>query len=60
LPLIFVGAFAFEFIKEKFKLNKFIHFFLACFASTAVGLFIVLFLTPWVVAGAIYLLYFAW
>lgn len=60
LPLIFVGAFAFDFFSKKFNsLNKFINFFFACFAATALGLFIVLFLIPWVVPGVFYLLYFA-
>ncbi len=60
LPLIFVGAFAFDFFSKKFNsLNKFINFFFACFMATALGLFIVLFLIPWVVPGVFYLLYFA-
>ncbi len=58
LPLAFVGAFAFEYLDKKFKWNQYIKFFLSCFSSTAVGLFIVLFLIPWVIPGAIYFLYF--
>ncbi|MFH1895782.1 MAG: hypothetical protein ABIJ74_04395 [archaeon] len=59
LPLEFIGAFSFDLVQKKFALNKFIAFFIACFCATAFGLFIVLFLIPWVVAGALYLLYFA-
>ncbi len=59
LPLLFVGVFVFEFLSKKFFWNKFINFFLASFAVTAFGLFIVLFLIPWVIPGAVYLIYFA-
>jgi len=59
LPIAFVGAFCFDFLDKKFKFNKFLKFFFSCFAATAFSLFIVLFLIPWVVPGAFYLLYFA-
>ncbi len=59
LPLAFVGAFAFDALSKKFLWNKYVNLFLACFAATALGLFIVLFLMPWVISGALYLLYFA-
>jgi len=59
LPLAFVGAFAFDFLDKKFKWNTFINFFFSVFAATGVGLFIVLFLMPWIIPGAVYLIYFA-
>jgi len=59
LPLAFVGAFAFDFFSEKFKWNKFINFFLAVFVATSLALFVVLFLMPWIVSGALYLVYFS-
>jgi hypothetical protein len=59
LPLTFVGAFVFSLLSKKFLWNKFINFFLACFVSTALALFVVLFLFPWIIPGAIFLVYFA-
>ncbi len=58
LPLAFFGVFVFDFISKRFNWNTFINFFLACFASTILGYFLVLFLFPWIIAGALYLVYF--
>jgi hypothetical protein len=58
LPLEFFGSMAFDFLKEKYKLNRWINIFIAVFAVSLLVSIICLFLLPWVVPGLVYLSFY--
>ncbi len=58
LPLEFLGSMVFDYLKERFKANKWVNVFVAVFAACLATAITCLFLLPWVVPGLIYLTFF--
>jgi hypothetical protein len=59
LPLEFVGVFLLEKVKEKWGFPELVNVFASTFGATLLGLFIILFVFPWMLTSIIYLIYFA-